>query len=144
MNTGNYTGNLVEDPKPIQTKTGVPMCVARVALAKSKEAKEDETTFIDIKSFKWSAEDLQACRKGQRIKFEAEPKEDNWLDQQGQKRSKMTFIVIGAIGICPQREQPKQAPQYQAPVAQQTPVPQYQTQSPAAGETGYDPWKNGY
>jgi len=151
-------GNLTRDIELRYSQSGTG--IAKTAIATSRKftsngEKKEEVCFVDITFFGRSAEVAnQYLRKGSKILVEGRLSFDQWVDQNGQKRSKHSVIVEvmqmmdsrgdnqnNGGGYAPQQSQPQsyQQPQqqqqqvqqsYQAPQQQQQPsYNQAQTQS---------------
>ena len=90
-------GNLTRDIELRYTPNGV--AIANTAIATSRKftqngEKEEEVCFVDITFFSRSAEVAnQYLRKGSKILVEGRLNFDQWVDQNGQKRSKHSVIV---------------------------------------------------
>jgi len=90
-------GNLTRDIELRYTQSGAG--IANTAIATSRKftqngEKKDEVCFVDITFFGRSAEVAnQYLRKGSKILVEGRLKFDQWVDQNGQKRSKHSVIV---------------------------------------------------
>jgi len=90
-------GNLTRDIELRYTQSGAG--IANTAIATSRKftqngEKKDEVCFVDITFFGRSAEIAnQYLRKGSKILVEGRLKFDQWVDQNGQKRSKHSVIV---------------------------------------------------
>ena len=137
-------GNLTRDIELRYSQSG--MGIANTAIATSRKftsngEKKEEVCFVDITFFARSAEIAnQYLRKGSKILVEGRLNFDQWVDQNGQKRSKHSVVVEtmqmldskgsnqGADnggnsyqapqGNAPQQNQ-QQAQSYQAPQQQQ-------------------------
>ena len=90
-------GNLTRDIELRYTQTG--MAIANTAIATSRKytsngEKKEEVCFVDITFFARSAEVAnQYLRKGSKILVEGRLNFDQWVDQNGQKRSKHSVVV---------------------------------------------------
>ena len=149
-------GNLTRDIELRYSQSG--MGIANTAIATSRKfttngEKKEEVCFVDITFFARSAEIAnQYLRKGSKILVEGRLNFDQWVDQNGQKRSKHSVVVEtmqmldskgdnqgGGYNAPDQGGQPAyQAPQqqqqqsYNAPQQQQSyQAPQQQQQQPA-------------
>lgn len=153
-------GNLTRDIELRYSQSG--MGIANTAIATSRKftsngEKKEEVCFVDITFFARSAEIAnQYLRKGSKILVEGRLNFDQWVDQNGQKRSKHSIVVetmqmldskgdnqggggynAPAQGGQPDYQQPAQQQQqqsYQAPQQQQQQsyqAPQQQQQKPA-------------
>ncbi len=90
-------GNLTRDIELRYTQGG--MAIANTAIATSRKftvngEKKEEVCFVDITFFARSAEIAnQYLRKGSKILVEGRLNFDQWVDQNGQKRSKHSVVV---------------------------------------------------
>ena len=90
-------GNLTRDIELRYTQSGSG--IANAAIATSRKftqngEKKEEVCFVDITFFGRSSEIAnQYLRKGSKILVEGRLKFDQWVDQNGQKRSKHSVIV---------------------------------------------------
>lgn len=94
-------GRLTHDPELRQTAAGKSMCKCSIAVSKKRRASYEgteefveKTNFLDIVAFNKQAEFLcQYFKKGNAIFVTAEPSQNVWTDQEGQKKSKIEFLV---------------------------------------------------
>jgi len=128
-------GNLTRDIEFKYSQGG--MAIASTAIATSRKytsngEKKEEVCFVDITFFARSAEIAnQYLKKGSKILVEGRLNFDQWVDQQGQKRSKHSVVVetMQMLDSNPsnantqQQHQQQPQSQYQAPHGQ---VPVYQ------------------
>ena len=150
-------GNLTRDIELRYSQSG--MGIANTAIATSRKytsngEKKEEVCFVDITFFARSAEIAnQYLRKGSKILVEGRLNFDQWVDQNGQKRSKHSVVVetmqmLDSKGDNPsanaypqndmqqqqgysqpsQQAQSQQAQSYQAPQQQQQSYGQAQKQ----------------
>ena len=134
-------GNLTRDIELRYSQGG--MGIANTAIATSRKytsngEKKEEVCFVDITFFARSAEVAnQYLRKGSKILVEGRLNFDQWVDANGQKRSKhgvvvetMQMLDSKTQGDNQQQAQPQQRQaqqvEYQNPQGQQTPPPQRQ------------------
>ena len=149
-------GNLTRDIELRYTQSGSG--IANTAIATSRKftqngEKKEEVCFVDITFFGRSAEIAnQYLRKGSKILVEGRLKFDQWVDQNGQKRSKHSVIaetmqMLDSKGdnqgsnnnqgnYAPQQSQ--QAQSYQQPAQQQ----QQSYQQPAQQQSYQKPSYN--
>jgi len=159
-------GHLTRDIELRYSQSGV--AIAKTAIATSRKftsngEKKEEVCFVDITFFGRSGEVAnQYLRKGSKVLVEGRLNFEQWVDQNGQKRSKHTVTVEsmqmldsananGGQQAAPAQQQgyapqgqPAQAPAAQAPAQQQGYAPQGQpAQAPAAQapaqQQGYAP-----
>lgn len=150
-------GNLTRDIELRYSQGG--MAIANAGLATSRKftvngEKKEEVCFVDITFFARSAEIAnQYLRKGSKILVEGRLNFDQWVDQNGQKRSKHSVVVetmqmldtkgtaqagVDEYATPQQMMQPNQGyqqPSYQQPSYQQQPQsyqkPSVQQQMPS-------------
>ena len=135
-------GNLTRDIELRYSQSG--MGIANTAIATSRKftsngEKKEEVCFVDITFFARSAEIAnQYLRKGSKILVEGRLNFDQWVDQNGQKRSKHSVVVetmqmLDSKGDnqgannnyqAPQQNQSQQQQSYQQPSYQQQQQPQ--------------------
>lgn len=90
-------GHLTRDIELRYTQGG--SAIANTAIAASRKftsngEKKEETCFVDITAFARLAEVMnQYTKKGSKIMIEGRLSFDQWVDQNGQKRSKHSVIV---------------------------------------------------
>jgi single-strand DNA-binding protein len=132
-------GNLTRDIELRYSQSG--MGIANTAIATSRKftsngEKKEEVCFVDITFFARSAEIAnQYLRKGSKILVEGRLNFDQWVDQNGQKRSKHS-VVVETMQMLDSKGDNQgggnfQAPQggknsYQAPAQQQQQAQSYQ------------------
>ena len=138
-------GNLTRDIELRYSQGG--MGIASTAIATSRKytsngEKKEEVCFVDITFFARSAEIAnQYLRKGSKILVEGRLNFDQWVDQNGQKRSKHSVVVetmqmLDSKGDAaqnqPQNDSTAQQQSYAQPQKQQAPStydePQHQSQ----------------
>ena len=148
-------GNLTRDIELRYSQGG--MGIANTAIATSRKytsngEKKEEVCFVDITFFARSAEIAnQYLRKGSKILVEGRLNFDQWVDQNGQKRSKHSVVVetmqmLDSKGDAQEHQphqeaqQQQQAQSYQAPAQQQShtdyqqPQKQEQKQMPQSNQ----------
>ena len=127
-------GNLTRD---IELKySGSGMAIAKSAIATSRKftsngEKKEEVMFVDITFFGRSAEVAnQYLRKGSKILVDGRLQLDQWVDQNGGKRSKHTVNVESMQMIDTKADKAEQhvAPQQQHTPQQSQPNPAYAQQ----------------
>jgi single-strand DNA-binding protein len=129
-------GNLTRDIELRYSQSG--MGIANTAIATSRKftsngEKKEEVCFVDITFFARSAEIAnQYLRKGSKILVEGRLNFDQWTDQNGQKRSKHS-VVVETMQMLDSKGDNQgggnnnyQAPQGNAPVANQQQAQSYQ------------------
>ena len=137
-------GNLTRDIELTYSQAGT--AIAKTAIATSRKftsngEKKEEVMFIDLTFFGRTGEVAnQYLRKGSKILVEGRVQFDQWVDQNGGKRSKHSVIVEsmqmldtkqdGAQNGQQQAQQPQQQQQQaQQPQQQQAQQPQQQQQA---------------
>lgn len=96
INTFTVTGRLTRDVELKYTNSGIPVSRFSIANNYSKKQGEqwvEETNFFDCVLFGKIAEKLQMA-KGTAVTVSGEVRQNRW-EQDGQKRSKIEFIVNG-------------------------------------------------
>ena len=94
LNRVYAAGNLCRDPEFRQLPSGVGVCNLSIAVSEYYENKDGEraerTVFLETaawdKQGEWCHQNL---RKGDRVTVEGSLQQDNWTDDQGNKRSKI-------------------------------------------------------
>ncbi len=139
-------GNLTRDIELRYSQSG--MGIANTAIATSRKytsngEKKEEVCFVDITFFARSAEIAnQYLRKGSKILVEGRLNFDQWVDQNGQKRSKHSVVVETMQmldskgdnqGAANYNSAPQAQPQNQAPAGQQA----QSYQAPAQQQQSY-------
>ncbi|MEK6658728.1 MAG: single-stranded DNA-binding protein [Campylobacterota bacterium] len=130
-------GNLTRDIELRYSQGG--MGIASTGLATSRKftvngEKKEEVCFIDITFFARSAEIAnQYLRKGSKILVEGRLNFDQWVDQNGQKRSKHS-VVVETMQMLDSKSDNQNANDYQPQQAQNQQQgyqqPSYQQQQP--------------
>jgi len=130
-------GNLTRDIELRYSQSG--MGIANTAIATSRKftsngEKKEEVCFVDITFFARSAEIAnQYLRKGSKILVEGRLNFDQWVDQNGQKRSKHS-VVVETMQMLDSKGDNQNGGSYNAPAqgtqpAYQAPQQQQQQQS---------------
>jgi single-strand DNA-binding protein len=117
-------GNLTRDIELRYLPSGT--AVANTAIASNRRFKnkmgeqQDETCFVDVAFFGRTAEIVnQYLKKGSKILVEGRLKQDQWTDQNGQKRSKHSIVVENMQMLDGKNEQPGTGGGYEQPYQQQ-------------------------
>ncbi|QOY51482.1 single-stranded DNA-binding protein [Candidatus Sulfurimonas baltica] len=124
-------GNLTRDIELRYSQGG--MGIATTSLATSRKfttngEKKEEVCFVDITFFARSAEIAnQYLRKGSKILVEGRLNFDQWVDQNGQKRSKHTVVVETMQMLDSKGDNQGGGSNYQAPQGQQNQPQQQQS-----------------
>ncbi|RLA80361.1 MAG: single-stranded DNA-binding protein [Epsilonproteobacteria bacterium] len=128
-------GNLTRDIELRYSQSG--MGIAKTAIATSRKytsngEKKEEVCFVDITFFARSAEVAnQYLKKGSKILVEGRLNFDQWVDQNGQKRSKHS-VVVETMQMLDSRQNNTPQDNHQQPQQQQQsnqPAQYQQTQS---------------
>ena len=128
-------GNLTRDIELRYSQSG--MGIANTAIATSRKftsngEKKEEVCFVDITFFARSAEIAnQYLRKGSKILVEGRLNFDQWVDQNGQKRSKHS-VVVETMQMLDSKSDNQSGGSYNAPAQGTQPAyqaPQQQQQS---------------
>ena len=130
-------GNLTRDIELRYTQSG--SAIANGAIATSRKftvngEKREEVCFVDITFFGRSAEVAnQYLRKGSKILVDGRIKFDQWVDQNGQKRSKHSVVVetMQMLGSKNDNQDNQQQGYQQQPQQQNYQQPQQSYQQPA-------------
>jgi single-strand DNA-binding protein len=132
-------GNLTRDIELRYSQGG--MGISNTAIATSRKftkdgTKHEEVCFVDITFFARSAEIAnQYLRKGSKILVEGRLNFDQWVDKDGQKRSKHS-VVVETMQMLDGKGEGEQAqqPQNQAPAQQQQSCQQPARQMPSSNK----------
>lgn len=134
-------GRMVADPELKYTPNGVAVCSFRIAVdrwAKS-ETGEKQADFIDIVAWRHSAEfAANYLSKGRLVAVQGRMQTRSWVQQDGQKRSKIEVVADSVQGL----DKPREG---QAPAAAPHPAEgEYVPSEPPAGgaetDMDYDPF----
>jgi len=133
-------GNLTRDIELRYSQSG--MGIANTAIATSRKftsngEKKEEVCFVDITFFGRSAEVAnQYLRKGSKILVEGRLNFDQWVDQNGQKRSKHS-VVVETMQMLDSKGDSNQGGGYNAPTQGQPQGYQAQQQNNYQQPQGY-------
>jgi single-strand DNA-binding protein len=112
-------GRLAFDPASRTTKTGKPMCTARVAVEAGSNAETQETLWIDLLAFGTNAEALLALAKGQMVSAVGRLTKGRYTTKDGLEREQFTLLadsLVTARTARPKGTQgPRDAPPRDAP-----------------------------
>jgi len=124
-------GNLTRDIELKYSQAGVGIAKSAIATSRkftSNGEKKEEVCFVDITFFgKISEVANQYLRKGSKILVEGRLNFEQWVDQNGQKRSKHSVIVETMQMLDSKGDNQQQPNQYQQP--QRIPQPTYEYQN---------------
>ena len=136
MNSVNLIGNITRDVELKYAQNGT--AIAKTGIALNKKVKntqgeyEDKAIFIDITAFGNTAETLNKYfLKGSKIGIDGELNFEQWIAQDGQKRSKLSVIVNKLHFIDKKDSATTQANTDFTPPAQQQQYGYAQQQQPA-------------
>jgi single-strand DNA-binding protein len=108
-------GRLVGDPRPIETRSGKPMTVARLAVAVPSRD-EDGTFFLGLVAFGSQAERLAALAKGTMLSAIGRAQLSRWTSDQGEREELQLVVdeLITAKSVRPgqPRKPAKPAPRH--------------------------------
>ena len=123
-------GRLTKDVELRYSQGGIAMAKGNIAVSKkfvSNGEKKEKTLFVNLQFWKRSAEIFnQYCHKGSHILVEGELENQNWTDNQGNKRYDFTINVSSMQMLdsksdsvpAPQQQNYQQQQSYQAPQQQ--------------------------
>jgi len=89
-------GRLGNDPKPIQTKTGNPMCTASIAVDVS-ERDQEATIWIKVVAFGRLAELLERHAKGETLNAAGKLTLSKWTTTEGVERETWQLIADSIV-----------------------------------------------
>lgn len=149
INNCTFMGRITADPELRSTAKG--RSCTKFTIALDRDYKDDKgnrpADFANIVAWEKTAEFVcNYFKKGDMIAVTAEFRNNNWTDQNGQKRYDYYFEARKA-SFCGNATQPAQAPVAQAPTAQNPTAQQYpqQTQPQSYMPQAYMPQQaNGY
>ena len=145
LNVVALVGRMVADPELKYTPSGVAVCTFRIAVNRSfkSESGERQADFIDVVAWRQRAEfAANYLTKGRLVSVNGRMQQRSWVQQDGQKRSKIEVVAENLDGLDRPREQ--QAPDAASEaVSTSAPAPA-QAASPAEGgaesDMDYDPF----
>ena len=131
-------GNLTRDPQLRYLPSNTPLCEFGLAVSRRYRDRDgnqkEDVCFVDITAWGRQAETInQYMSKGKPILVEGRLKLDQWTNQEGQKRSKLTVVAEnfqfvgsreggGAGGEAPRDQRSSQPPQDGGPVVEPPPA----------------------
>jgi len=130
-------GNLTRDIELIYSQSGTG--IAKTAIATSRKftsngEKKEEVCFVDITFFGRSAEVAnQYLRKGSKILVEGRLNFEQWVDQNGQKRSKHS-VIVETMQMLDSRAESQQGGYNNAPMGGNAPSQNSYGGAPAQGQ----------
>lgn len=137
MNVVALVGRVVADPELRYTPSGIAVTTFRIAVNRrfKSESGEQEADFFDVVAWRQTAEFASNyLTKGRLIAVEGRLQQRSWVQQDGQKRSKVEVVADNLQGLDrPQGAQPGTAPPPEAAPME----PQVDT---AEADMDYDPF----
>jgi single-strand DNA-binding protein len=106
MNVVVLIGRMVADPELKYTPSGLAVCSFRIAVDRRIKREGEQTAdFIDVTAWKQQAEfAANYLGKGRLIAVEGRLQQRSWVQQDGQKRSKVEVIAHSVQGLDKPRE----------------------------------------
>tara|TARA_R100000951_G_scaffold24965_1_gene21172 strand:- start:3383 stop:3856 length:474 start_codon:yes stop_codon:yes gene_type:complete len=93
INTVILAGNLTKDPELRETPNGVPVTNLRIAANRGNK-ENSEVVFMDVTAWKKTAEVVcEFCRQGDELVVEGRITQDEWVDKNGNKRTKHQIVA---------------------------------------------------
>ncbi len=108
LNVVALVGRMVADPELKYTPSGVAVCSLRIAVDRrfKSEGGERQTDWIDVVAWRQSAEfAANYLTKGRLIGVQGRLQTRSWVQQDGQKRSKMEVVADNLQGLDRPKEQ---------------------------------------
>lgn len=136
LNIVALVGRMVADPELKYTPSGIAVCTFAIAVDRrfKSESGEKQTDFFDIVAWRQSAEFVaNYMTKGRLVGVQGRLQQRSWVQQDGQKRSKVEVVADSIQGL--DRPKESQAPAAAAPVPEQAP-----TESGPEADMDYDPF----
>lgn len=88
-------GNLTADPSEIRNAGQSTVCDFRLACNERYGQGQERTLFIDVECWGRTAENVERyLAKGRRVLIEGRLQQDQWTDNEGQRRSKMKVVAV--------------------------------------------------
>lgn len=138
MNVVALIGRLVADPELRYTPSGVAVTTLRLAVDRGTKSQsgEKESDFFDVVVWEKSAEYASNYLvKGQRVGVNGRLQQRTWVQQDGQKRSKIDVVAQRIQGL----DRPQGSPQGAAPRDEDRP-PMEQPVGGGEPDMDYDPF----
>ncbi len=136
MNVVALIGRVVADPELRYTPNGHAVTTIRVAVDRrfKSPSGEKETDFFDVIAWKQSAEfAANYLKKGRLVGIEGRLQQRSWVQQDGQKRSKIDVVANSLQGL--DRPQGGGAPREES-----APMPTEESAPIADADMDYDPF----
>lgn len=114
-------GNMTRDPQLSFLPSNTPLCEFGLAVNEKRKGKDGNTredvTFIDCKAFGKTAETInQYFKKGKPIFVQGRLQYREWVNKEGQKRSKLDVIADSFSFVGPAEQKQHRDEQPQEPV----------------------------
>lgn len=139
MNVVALIGRLVADPELRYTPSGVAVTSLRIAVDRGikSQSGEKESDFFDVVVWEKSAEYASNyLTKGQRVGVSGRLQQRTWVQQDGQKRSKIDIVAQRIEGL----DRPQGAPGGAAPRDSGERPPMEQPVGMGEADMDYDPF----
>lgn len=107
LNIVALVGRMVADPELKYTPSGVAVCTFTIAVDRrfKNESGEKQTDFFDIVAWRQSAEfAANYLSKGRLVSVSGRLQQRSWVQQDGQKRSKVEIVADDLQGLDRPRE----------------------------------------
>jgi len=137
LNIVALVGRVVADPELRYTPSGVAVTTFTVAVDRrfKNEAGEKQTDFFDIVAWRQSAEfAANYLTKGRLVAVQGKLQQRSWVQQDGQKRSKVEVVADSLQGLDKPQGGQGGAPAYSEPAPSEAPQPG------AESDMDYDPF----
>lgn len=102
LNVVALVGRMVADPELKYTPSGVAVCTFTIALDRrfKSEGGEKQTDFFDVVAWRQSAEfAANYLSKGRLVGVQGRLQQRSWVQQDGQKRSKVEVVADSLQGL---------------------------------------------
>jgi single-strand DNA-binding protein len=138
MNVVALIGRVVADPELRYTPSGIAVTTLRLAVDRrfKSESGERETDFFDVVAWRQTAEfAANYLTKGRLIGVQGRLQQRSWVQQDGQKRTKIEVVAESVQGL----DKPQGAQQPAAP-AEEEEHPAEQPVGSVESDMDYDPF----
>ncbi|UCC14397.1 MAG: single-stranded DNA-binding protein [Gammaproteobacteria bacterium] len=108
-------GRFGQDPRPIETKSGNPMCVSSMAVRLYDKHGEEHTQWMSVVAFGRNAELLGRQHKGDVASVSGHCQINHWTKSDGQTQVELS-IVVDSVVSC-QSVRPAEEIQHSMPIA---------------------------
>jgi len=142
MNVVALIGRVVADPELKYTPSGIAVTTLRLAVDRrfKSESGEKQADFFDVVAWRQSAEfAANYLTKGRLIAVQGRLQQRSWVQQDGQKRSKIEVVAENVQGL----DKPQGAQQGAQQAAAPSDEEQHPTEQPAESvesDMDYDPF----